>query len=386
VGWEELSKQAHICRFCKKPRKRRLLLCKILILRFFKSRFLAFYEAFIFDKATWQAYWCTHGKWIYSYPRTRPRKHQNQRRNTMTTQAKAMVLASFAADSLALGAHWIYDTAEIDRRFGRVDELLAPPTDSYHKGKERGAFTHYGDQTLVLLESLAAAGSFSLDSFAGKWRQLMTGYQGYVDKATAATLKNMEGGLPVEQCVSHSSDLGGAARIAPLVYRYRSDREALLEAVRNQTMLTHNNPATLAGAEFIAKVVLEVLQGGQPAVAMEQILEEGVADIDLDIRIRSALDSGTKESKGVIKQFGQMCGIAAALPGALHLVLRYPDDLKAALVENVMAGGDSAARGMVVGMLLGGRLGREAIPENWLNAMGASPRIVELLTAVDAHG
>jgi hypothetical protein len=44
----------------------------------------------------------------------------------MTTQATAMVLASFAADSLALGAHWIYDTAEIDRRFGRVDRLLKP--------------------------------------------------------------------------------------------------------------------------------------------------------------------------------------------------------------------------------------------------------------------
>ena len=33
----------------------------------------------------------------------------------MTPQTTAMVLASFAADSLALGAHWIYDTDEIDR-------------------------------------------------------------------------------------------------------------------------------------------------------------------------------------------------------------------------------------------------------------------------------
>ena len=47
----------------------------------------------------------------------------------MTTQATAMVLASFAADSLALGAHWIYDTGEIDRRFGRVEGLLKPPAD-----------------------------------------------------------------------------------------------------------------------------------------------------------------------------------------------------------------------------------------------------------------
>lgn len=302
----------------------------------------------------------------------------------MTTPHTAMVLASFAADSLALGAHWIYDTAEIDRRFGRVEELVAPGADSYHKGKQRGALTHYGDQALVLLESVAAAGSFSLEHFAAAWRQLfVAGYQGYVDKATAATLENLEHGLSLDQCGSRSSDLGGAARIAPLLFRYRDDREALLAAVRRQTRLTHNNPATLAGAEFIAKLVLEVLAGTSPATAMEQALEEGVVDIDLDIRIRSALDSGGKESRSVIKQFGQVCGIAAALPGALHLVLRYPDDLKTALIENVMAGGDSAARGLVVGMILGAHLGREAIPENWLTAMIAYPRIVELLKQIE---
>ena len=34
-------------------------------------------------------------------------------------------------------------------------------------------------------------------------------------------------------------------------------------------MLTHNNPATLAGAAFIAQVVVDILQGSDPAAAME---------------------------------------------------------------------------------------------------------------------
>ncbi|RLB33782.1 MAG: ADP-ribosylglycohydrolase family protein, partial [Deltaproteobacteria bacterium] len=38
-----------------------------------------------------------------------------------TDNDRAMVLASFVADSLALGAHWIYDTALIEKQFGRVD-------------------------------------------------------------------------------------------------------------------------------------------------------------------------------------------------------------------------------------------------------------------------
>ena len=71
----------------------------------------------------------------------------------MKKKADAMVLASFAADALALGAHWIYDTAVIDTELGRVDRLRKPAPDSFHDPKEAGEFTHYGDQTLVLLSS-----------------------------------------------------------------------------------------------------------------------------------------------------------------------------------------------------------------------------------------
>lgn len=304
----------------------------------------------------------------------------------MTTQAQAMVLASFAADSLALGAHWIYDTDEIDRRIGRVDALRKPLPDSYHAGKECGEFTHYGDQALVLLESLATTGEFSLPAFAASWRALFTGYRGYIDKATTATLENMDRNLPPDQCGSRSSDLGGAARIAPLVYWYEHDRERLLATVRQQTAMTHNNPATLAGAAFIAKTAWEVLHGTDPIAAMENALEEGVADIDLDIRIRGGLDSAGKDTRTVIKKFGQMCGIAAALPGAIHLIVTYGNDLQTALIENVMAGGDSAARGLVAGTILGAHLGESAIPETWRTGMTQAGRIAALLSARPDRG
>ena len=298
----------------------------------------------------------------------------------MTAQATAMVLASLAADSLALGAHWIYDTDEIDRRIGRVEGMRQPLPDSYHRTKGSGEFTHYGDQALVLLESLARTGRFDLADFASAWQALFSGYAGYIDKATATTLENMHRQVPPDQCGSHSSDLGGAARIAPLLFFYQNDQPGLLAAVRQQTALTHNHPATLAGAEFLAKTGWAVLHGTDPREAMETALEEGVADIDLDIRIRGGLESGGKDTRTVIKKFGQMCGIAAALPGAIHLILTYTTDLKSALIENVMAGGDSAARGLAVGMILGAHLGAAAIPEEWLTGMVQYPRIRALLS------
>jgi hypothetical protein len=39
----------------------------------------------------------------------------------MREKPKAMLFASLAADSLALGVHWIYNTNVIDKKFGRVE-------------------------------------------------------------------------------------------------------------------------------------------------------------------------------------------------------------------------------------------------------------------------
>ena len=63
----------------------------------------------------------------------------------------------------------------------------------------------------------------------------------------------------------------------------------------------------------------------------------------------------------------------------IHLIAKYPTDLEAALVENTMAGGDSAARGMMAGMVLGAHLGEDAIPGRWRKAMTAHDEISRLL-------
>ena len=44
----------------------------------------------------------------------------------MRGKAEAMVLASFAPDSLALGVHWIFDAQQISNQYGRVEKFLKP--------------------------------------------------------------------------------------------------------------------------------------------------------------------------------------------------------------------------------------------------------------------
>jgi ADP-ribosylglycohydrolase len=74
-----------------------------------------------------------------------------------------------------------------------------------------------------------------------------------------------------------------------------------------------------------------------------------------------------------------MCEIDAAFPASVHLIAKYEGDLKEALVENVMAGGDSSSRGMVAGMVLGAHLGTAAIPTGWVSEMKQGGEIVRLL-------
>lgn len=142
----------------------------------------------------------------------------------MTHHAQDMVKAGLAADSLALGVHWIYDVDEIRSVHGRVDQLLAPGPGSYHPTKQKGEFTHYGDQTLVLLESVCKSGGFEVDRFFNDWQAFFTDYSGYMDMATRGTLRNIEKGKGPDRCGSASNDIAGAARMAPIVLYHRGSR------------------------------------------------------------------------------------------------------------------------------------------------------------------
>lgn len=303
----------------------------------------------------------------------------------MHDKARAMVLASFAGDALALGAHWIYDIARIEKEFGKVERFCSPQADSYHPGKGKGDFTHYGDQALILLESVVENRGFVLDDFSHCWQGFFADCHAYVDSATQETLNNFAQGAGPSTSGSNSSDLGGVARIAALAYLYRNDLNGMLTAVHAQTAMTHAAPASLAGADFLCRTLFAVLQGAAPQEAMEEALGEGVADMALDMRLAVAFDSAGKDSRQVIEQFGQMCTIVSALPGVVHLVLTYGDDLRTALIENVMAGGDSAARGLVTGMILGASLGLDAVPVEWLQGMKQCQKINDLLTRLDGE-
>jgi ADP-ribosylglycohydrolase len=151
-----------------------------------------------------------------------------------------------------------------------------------------------------------------------------------------------------------------------------------------QTAFTHNNLQVIKSAAFFSTVTYQVLKGASPVSAIESAKREGFNSDPFSEWIEMGLQSVAQDTRQALLDLGQMCEIAAAFPGVIHLIAKYENDLKLALVENVMAGGDSAGRGLIVGMVLGAHLGMDAIPQKWLTDMKAYLQIAEMLSGIDA--
>ena len=126
-----------------------------------------------------------------------------------------------------------------------------------------------------------------------------------------------------------------------------------------------------------------VLQGDTPTAAIKQVLDEGFNRDPYATWVTDGLNSADSDTRQTMLDFGQMCEVEAAFPCVVHLIARYENDLKEGLIENAMAGGDSAGRGLIVGMVLGAHLGIDAIPQNWIDELKAHKKIVDLMTKID---
>jgi len=296
-----------------------------------------------------------------------------------------LLYGALAADALSLAAHWIYDQDELRQRFGKITDFAAPPADGYHKGKQLGDQTHYGDQSLVLMDSLAACGgNFVMDDFATRWRRFAEESTAYHDHATKDTLEHLRADTGLTKAGSESTELGGAARIAPILVALRhEDAPVIIGAARAQTALTHGTPEVVEAAEWLARTVFLLLRGVSVASAIRASLNFPYKTLPAETilaRVESLRDRPTLEA---VKELGQSCPLDKAFPAVLLILLQHGDNLETALEQNVQAGGDSAARGMVLGTILGAAHGRRAIPERWLGKLRARPQVEEFLRLME---
>lgn len=277
-------------------------------------------------------------------------------------KVKELVLASLVTDAYCLGSHWVYDEKQLETLDLDWNELNNAKS-IWHKGKNAGDFTHYGDQTLWLYQFLQDKTSFDENEYIDFWKEKMDIYNGYIDSATRKTLENIEKGI--NPTGSDSTDLSIVGRIAPLLLVSNSKEEFLLN-VEKFVKVTHNSLDAITTANYFAKVLLEVLSG--------KGIEESILSLkdEYNTKIQSYIFSGvaskTDETFKTIREFGPACDIEGGFQGVIHLLCKY-SNLKELLICNAKAGGDNSARGMIASIIFMAQPNKtlSSIPTNWLN-------------------
>ncbi len=282
---------------------------------------------------------------------------------------KGLIYGAFIGDAIALGPHWIYDTSKIQQHFAPISGYTDPRHTNFHPNKSAGDFTHYGDQALLLLKSIAKHKDFHIDAFKKEWITLMTNSDIYVDAASKESLKRLQD----SNRGSDSDELGGFARSAPLFALEDIQEEDILDQIR----LTHTDPQLLTIARYLIRVLKDVLHGAsiETSLLSHKDIDPFIAQSYNEARIRP--DNIVER----IKAIGQNCHSPFALPAVLTIALNE-ETLESALIQNTYAGGDSAARGMVLGMLYGARDGYHELPKDWVHGLNSFKTLEESLNQV----
>jgi len=297
----------------------------------------------------------------------------------MKNRLQAALWGAFYGDAYALGAHWLYDTHQISK--SQFDsKTFNDPLSDYHPGKKAGDFTHYGDQMLWLLDAIAHDEAFSIQNFSTAWRAKMSDYSGYVDGASKHTLDALAEGKGSLGCGSSSHDLSVVGRMMPLVYAYHNDMDKMMEYVKLHTVFTHMTKELVESAAYFNELIMAVSMGADVARSIEEIALAYSETIQK--WVQGGVAKAESESVEAIKVLGQSCSVEGGFAAVIYLLVRF-SDFQEAMEANVLAGGDSAARGMLVGAVLAAHGGMKVLPFNY-NAMNDADLIRELIEKIDA--
>jgi ADP-ribosylglycohydrolase len=275
-------------------------------------------------------------------------------------KVEEIITATLVADSYSLVSHWVYDAQQLEELDVNWEELNAPCA-KFHKGKMAGDFTHIGDQEYWLKEFLKDKDVFDEVQYLRYWQEKMSNYEGYFDGATKETLENIKNGKFIG---SNSEDFSVIGRITPLLLVSKNENE-FIKNVQSFIRLSHNSDKVVGAATFFAQLLFRVQDG--------QNIKKEILSLKDDFNrfvvqsVQDGVASKKEETSLTLRKFGLACGINQGFSGIIHLLCKYPNNLKELLVENAKAGGDTSSRAMVATMIIVANSSSEGIPENWFH-------------------
>ncbi len=281
------------------------------------------------------------------------------------TARGATILGALTADAAALGLHWLYDADRLHAL--QQDAPLAfrtPDARNYagvkgyfaHAGKLPGDRSCYGEPSRVMLAHLArSAGRFERQRYQQEWLATFGpggSWVGYIDRPTRATVMRLLACASADEypaCSGSDDDqLPALVGIPAIVAGHTGTLDAVIEAVLGVVAVTHDNTLARSAAVACTTALHAVVSG----VALSDALAQGarVAGDVLGPLLQEALAMPVLDPAAAAARFGMPCHLPQGLPVLFHIA-RTADSFRAAVEANILAGGDSCGRSLMLGAL-----------------------------------
>lgn len=179
-----------------------------------------------------------------------------------------------------------------------------------------------------------------------------------------------------------SKTCGSLMRVGILGFIYRKNPEKLIQAALLSGRITHLHPVSDAASIAGAYAVKLALDGLEPEEMYKSLLKitEGYSQEFTDALKKSyeIAHSGMIDEEAM-KELGLGWYADETFALAYFCILRYPNDYKKAVQTAVNITGDSDSVGSIAGGILGAKLGIEAIPVSWIEALVEKEKLEEIV-------
>lgn len=268
----------------------------------------------------------------------------------------------------------------------RAAKWLGPPN-RHRLVFGRGLVSDDTEHTCMVAQALIEAAS-DVDAFqrglARRFRGWLLTLPAGVGFATLRAIVRLWLGYGPNRSGVFSAGNGPAMRAAILGV-FCEDRDQLRLLVRASTRLTHTDPKAEYGAYAVALAaqIASTKLNASPEHYLQELSkswgDEARELIDL---ISRAADSAaaSKSTPTFACELGLSRGVSGyvyhSVPVALHAWFAHSRDYRAAVTSVIACGGDADTTAAIVGGILGAAVGRDGIPQEWLNAVGDWPRSI----------
>lgn len=207
--------------------------------------------------------------------------------------------------------------------------------------------------------------------------------------ATLRSIVKLWLGFSPQKSGVFSAGNGPVMRSPIIGLAYGDDPEKLKQFVKASTEITHSDPKAYYAALAVALAAYqsasdEVASPEQFLATLKETLPQDDAQ-ELHELLRRAADSAAmgEAVTEFARDIGSNKGISGysyhTVPCVLQVWFREPDDFERGLQNIIRVGGDTDTVGAIFGGIVGAKVGKQGIPESWLNNIIEWPKSISWL-------